>query len=74
MLVYLNNTGHRWSFTTKQERNFILVTCNTRKNRLFDYVEALGNFAVLHFRYKGNHYSGFPEMDGSIILNNCRRY
>jgi hypothetical protein len=57
--LYLNNSGDRW---ITNDRRFILQTANGKQAiRLFDYIEALGNYAVICFRHKGKKYLEFGQ-------------
>lgn len=67
MLVYLNNTGHRWTDTVRSNRRFVLVLPDgTSRLRHASCYEAFGNFAVTVYKYRDVTYRAFAKAsDGS---------
>lgn len=62
MLLYMNNSGHRWTDTDKANMRFVLVMPDgTKTERTADYWEAFGNFAVIGYRVKGKRFKAFPK-------------
>lgn len=59
--LYMNNSGHRWTFREPEPRRFYLLRDGVYTLRTADFFEAVGNWSAVCFRVAGKRYSRFPE-------------